>query len=134
MQKLDDSDFQLTCSVNTFLFGICRNLSLEHFRKKGKEVNILLGDNEDIREHVNVEGSIERETQLSALDRILQSVGQKCLEILTLYYHQGLRMKVIAERMGFKSETSAKTQKYKCIEKARELSVDTLKNIQGELI
>ena len=38
-----------------------------------------------------------------------------------MFYYQKRSMKTIASELGFKSETSAKTQKYKCLEKARKL-------------
>ena len=36
MEKLNDKDFTLHCEINTYLFSICRNLSLIYLRKKRK--------------------------------------------------------------------------------------------------
>lgn len=132
IKKVSIHDFQLTCSINSFLFGICKNLSLEYFRKTGKVSSIVL----DIDESFNMEETeafIEKERKYAALDKILKSVGRKCMEILELFYISGLKMVEIAEKLGFKSETSAKTQKYKCIAKARKLTEKVMLDIKAEL-
>ncbi len=69
----------------------------------------------------SVEEFFEEEQKYQALDDVLIKVDKKCLDILKMFYYQKLSMKVIASKLGFKSETSAKTQKYKCLEKARKL-------------
>ena len=121
IEKVSEPNFKLTCNINSFLFGICRNLSLSHFRKKGQEVTLQLEVeiNCSIEE---IEEYVQEEHKYVALDKALESIGKKCMDILGLFYNQNLSMSEIARRLGFKNETSAKTQKYKCIEKARKLS------------
>ena len=51
---------------------------------------------------------------------ILLSAGRKCLEMLTMFYHQHSTVTEIARTFGFTSDHSASVQKYKCIEKIRE--------------
>ncbi len=133
IEKISDQKFNLTCSINSFLFSICRNLCFEFFRKKGKEVTIELDTEEAYFDLSIVQEFNDRELRFSALDTILTTIGSKCLEILSLYYFKGLKMKSVALKMGFKSETSAKTQKYKCIEKARSLSGSILIDLEAQL-
>lgn len=52
-------------------------------------------------------------------------LGQKCKELLELFYFKKLSMKDISKKLGFASEKVAKNQKYRCIEKAKE----NLKNL-----
>jgi RNA polymerase sigma factor (sigma-70 family) len=129
IEKVSNAEFVLTCSIHTFLFGICRNLSLEHFRKKNNNafLELTLGETENdttakVVSDESVSNFLERESKYKALDKILINVGKKCLEILSLFYVSGLSLTAIAEKLGFNSELSAKTQKYKCLEKAREMA------------
>ncbi|WP_315821201.1 hypothetical protein [Paraflavitalea speifideaquila] len=46
-------------------------------------------------------------------------LGERCRELLLLFYNGGLKLKDIAARMGYSSENTAKNQKYKCLEAAR---------------
>jgi RNA polymerase sigma factor (sigma-70 family) len=132
IQKISDADFKLNCHINTFLFGICRNLSHEYYRKKGKQSSMQIDIEEPFNESESIESFIEQENRYKALDRILLKIGKKCMEVLSLFYIQDLSMSEIAKRMGFKSEVSAKTQKYKCIEKARELTQIVLLELKSE--
>lgn len=133
IEKISNEEFNLTCDFKSFLFSICRNLSHEYFRKKGKEVTILQNTEEEHLDTIMIQDFLERETKYAALDKVLNSIGDKCLELLSLYYFNELNMKSIAQKMGFKTENSAKTQKYKCIERAKKLSVDILINLKAQI-
>lgn len=126
--KVKDDDFRLSSSISTYLFGICKNLNYEKNRKskkKAKFENNFLSE-ADIK---TVEEYIEEEEKYKKLDDALQASGKKCLELLELFYYRKLSMKVIAKLLGYTNEKSAKTQKYKCLEKARKLVNDKEFNI-----
>lgn len=133
IEKISTPDFILTCSVHSYLYGICHNLSKEYFRKKDRYIVNLPVDSENDIDLSGVDEIIERERKYQALDEVLLKIGQKCIDILHLFYHDELQMSTIAEKLGFKSENSAKTQKYKCLEKARSISKKMLVEIQTEL-
>ncbi|PZX14955.1 RNA polymerase sigma factor (sigma-70 family) [Breznakibacter xylanolyticus] len=120
IEKLLDEKFTLKCSLNTFLFSICKNLTNEHFRNKGKTIPFV-ADHESAEFDVNIDTFIEREKKHNTLNSVLNQMGERCMKILSMYYAQGLSMAEMAKYIGLKSETSAKTQKYKCLMKAREL-------------
>ena len=121
IEKLADKGFTLHCEINTYLFSICRNLSLIYFKKKTKKLIAPIDTNNDYSDLNEVRSFIEREKKFETFDEVLRRTGKKCLKILNLFYVQKLKMTAIAEQLGFKSEDSAKTQKYKCLEKAKEL-------------
>ncbi|MBN1950254.1 MAG: sigma-70 family RNA polymerase sigma factor [Bacteroidales bacterium] len=132
IEKILNRNFTLTCSINSYLFSICRNLSLVYFRDHQKKAGIKPETGDDQVSLESIEKFIERERQFSALDRILVRVGKKCMEILNLFYFSGLNMNAIAIKLGFSSEVSAKTQKYKCIEKARKLTESVMAELKTE--
>ncbi len=118
IQKVMDNNFTLSSSISTYIFGICKNLNYEKNRKLKKKINFenrILSE-EDLK---SIEEYIEEEEKYKKLDAALESSGKKCLELLQLYYYRRLSMKQIAQILGYSSEKSAKTQKYKCLEKAR---------------
>ena len=118
--KISNFDFQLSSSISTYLFGICKNLNYENIRKSMKKTSQELQlQDEDITS--SIELFVEEEKKYKELDEVLVKVDKKCLKMLQMFYYQKLSMKVIADNLGFKSEASAKTQKYKCLEKARKL-------------
>ena len=56
------------------------------------------------------------------LQEQIANLGERCFGLLKLYYFEKLSMRSIAEAMGFGSDRSAKTQKYKCLERARKMA------------
>lgn len=109
-------DFSLTSSINTYLIAICKNLWFENLRKKKMIVKIEESSDLEIRE------VIQEEEKFKKLDLILQQIGEKCLKILKLYYYEKKTMEEIASSLNFQNEHVARTQKYKCMEKAREMA------------
>ena len=121
IEKIESPNFQLTSKLNTYLFGIARLLWMNELRrqKKLKELewsNAIILTNEDIAY------DYEKESKLLAIENILQSVSDKCKKIFDLFYFQKKSMKQIVTALGFSNINSAKTQKYKCMEKAIQLS------------
>ncbi|MFN8257342.1 MAG: sigma-70 family RNA polymerase sigma factor [Bacteroidales bacterium] len=125
LDKTNKNNFILHSSLATFLFGICKNLCREKFRNSKRTLN---EDHlpEDSELEINAAEFYEEERKYNALDRILIETGNKCMDLLKMFYIDNLSMKTIAVKLGFSSETSAKTQKYKCIEKARNLTTSIL--------
>lgn len=121
IEKLGNQSFELTSKLRTFLYGIARFLWLNESRRIK---NYLSQDWDEaiIISDVDFDYDIEREKKLQAIEVILDSITAKCKQILELFYYKQLSMKIIAEKLRFASVDSAKTQKYKCLEKAIQLS------------
>lgn len=52
---------------------------------------------------------------------VLERAGKRCMDLLVSFYHDGLSLKKISQRFPFSSEHSASVQKYKCLEKVRDV-------------
>lgn len=127
MEKVCKPDFELSSKLSTFLYGINRFLWKNELRKRQrnpelewKDTLILTADDIDYNE--------EKEEKIKALYQILNQVTDKCKKIFELFYFKKESMAVIAEKLGFTSVNSAKTQKYKCMEKAVKLAKETTQN------
>ena len=51
----------------------------------------------------------------------LESTGKRCLDLLVSFYYEQMSIPKLMQKFGFTSEHSASVQKYKCIEKLREV-------------
>ncbi len=117
-RKAQDAKFNLTSSIGTYLYSVCRFLWKDELKKRNKNQTVDLGDvssdmQNDLRE------TLQKETRSKLAEQALSSIGERCLELLQRFYYRSLRMREIASEMGFSSENVAKNQKYKCLERAR---------------
>lgn len=112
-------DFKLTAQLSTYLYSICRFMWKDELKKKNR-MNFTYVDT--IKDNVDenaIEEVIEKEEKSKTAESIVNSLGDRCKELLELFYTKKLKMIEIAKIMGYSSEGSAKNQKYKCIEMAK---------------
>jgi RNA polymerase sigma factor (sigma-70 family) len=130
LEKAQQSDFHLSSKLSTYLTGIClnhwRNQSSTLPNKHRVEMDIELAQT-----YAFVDYDTEKEEKLKLLDTVLEKIQDRCKQLLRLFYFEDKRMSEIADEMNFSSVNSAKTQKYKCIEKAHELAKQELQNLQN---
>ena len=118
-EKVVNSEFQLTSAIGTYLYSACRFLwKDEHIKRKGKQ-SIAISFEFTSEEESEFQEAIQREEKFKQVEQVLSQIGEKCLQILKLFYYDGLKMKAIALKVGSKSEKIAKNQKYKCLERAK---------------
>jgi RNA polymerase sigma factor (sigma-70 family) len=117
-RKVQDNNFILSSSLNTYLYSVCRFLWSDALKHKNKSIVMerteLLVHNEEIEEDA------KEESDLRLAEKAFQMIGENCKELLLLFYFKKLSFKQIASQMRFASEQVAKNQKYRCIEKAKE--------------
>ena len=116
-KKAESADFKLTSSINTYLYSICRFMWMDQFKKQQKQIFVDIE-----KEHINESeftSAIETENQLKLAEKVISELGERCKELLILFYFQSKKLKDIATKMGYNSENTAKNQKYKCLETAK---------------
>jgi RNA polymerase sigma factor (sigma-70 family) len=110
-------DFKLTSSINTYLYSISRFMWKDQLKKQHKQTfTDLEKEQVDAFEFV---AEIETENQFKLAEKVISELGDRCKELLILFYFQSEKMKDIAIKMGYTSENTAKNQKYKCLEAAK---------------
>lgn len=114
VEKVRAGGFVLSSKISTYLFSVCRYIYLNDKKQEGKHVKAI-----DELAHLDNEFDWALETENRKAELAFKTIGEKCQEILTAYYLNQLSMSKIAEAFGFGSEKSAKSQKYKCLEKAK---------------
>ena len=117
MRNIRKRDFTLTSKLSTYLYGISRYLWKDELRRRNRPIphELTQGPVEEQVPVINMEN--EQQTRLA--EKALDELGERCRELLLLFYHGGLKLKDIAARMGYSAENTAKNQKYKCLEAAK---------------
>lgn len=115
-------DKSIECSIKTYIYSINRNLWLNKLKEMNKKVSIH--EFEDFLE-VNVDDrSIdlkqEDEKRFSILENSLKQLGEKCKQILQLFYYEKKSMELIAEQLNYTNALNAKNQKYKCLKQLKQ--------------
>jgi len=103
-------------SEQAYLMGISKKLWARRFKSK---INCASLD-DDGHDFDFIEED-EVSPQSAKLNRYLETAGQKCLDILKAFYYDNLPVVKVAELFGFAGTHSATVQKYKCMEKVREI-------------
>ncbi len=117
-RRVRSDGFELTSSISTFLFAVCRNLWREELRRRNKALTHW--DLESGADGpVDLTTMLAREEEFKQAENALRSLGEKCLDVLTRFYVKNESLALIAKALGFAGEGAAKTRKYKCLEEAR---------------
>jgi RNA polymerase sigma factor (sigma-70 family) len=121
IEKVSEPTFELTSKLSTYLYGINRFMWMNEARKRCKspesewrDTLILTAEDLDFNQ--------EKENELHSLEIVLDQISERCKKLFELFYFQKNDMKMIAEKLEFSSVNSAKTQKYKCMERAIKLA------------
>ncbi len=118
MEKVKSPDFVLSSSLKTYLYSVCRYVWSDRLKQRDRMVMV------DVEKmlvlNTNEEGEfLKREQEDRLSERAFLRLGDKCRDLLVMFYFRKLPMKEIADRLGFSSEQVAKNQKYRCLEKAK---------------
>ena len=108
--------------IDGFLIQTCKFLWQNELRKK----KVRFGDSEKSNQLIyedELEGLLEKEEKLIQVEAIVKQISKKCREIFELFYFKSMSMTEVAKSVGYKSVQSAKVQKYKCMEQARNLAL-----------
>ena len=114
-EKTVQDQLTLTCSVSTYLMGICKNLWRQQVEKQCRKTSLDTARTDLVWEES------EDENELPALNlmNFVEQLGETCQSILVSFYYFGQRLEQIATQHGYQSIRSATVQKYKCLERLR---------------
>jgi len=117
VEKVSNPKFELTSKLSTYLYGITRFLWMNELKKTKRKYELEWSDTLILMDK-DLDYDADKEEQLKQLESVIAQVSQRCQEIFEMFYFKKESMQRIADVLGFTSVNSAKTQKYKCIEKA----------------
>ena len=110
-KKVNDNNFELTSSLETFVFSIAKNRWLYELRKrKPKQSLTSLGLNEESNE---IEDLLINEERSRIYLQHFESLSDSCKEIMLLFF-KGTKMEQIASKLLLSSEGYARKKKHEC--------------------
>ncbi|WGD35674.1 sigma-70 family RNA polymerase sigma factor [Olleya sp. YS] len=115
-RNLEKSDFKLTASFYTYLYSVSRFVWKDMQNKFSTQELHDLKDDEVSNFHHVLE-----EKKYRFAENAFRELGERCQQLLQLFYLKRISFKEIAVTMQFKSEKIAKNQKYKCLKKAKDI-------------
>lgn len=126
-EKIVNSEFVLTCSIQTYLNSVCRN---QLFNKFGNNRFAELEENQDFDDEEensnsfksNIADCLEeiedsKEAQFIAIEKALLSIksaGGHCYELLTSFWYHKKSMAELTEIFGYTNTVNTRKQKEKC--------------------
>lgn len=117
-RKCEEKDFQLDVEAFHYVKGVCKFLWYNQSRKQKHKVA-----HEDAVYEVPLdEDWMQKERRLRIIENAIDALGEKCKTLLTSFYGLGMSMVEIAKKVGLRNEKVAKSQKYRCLQKAKELA------------
>jgi RNA polymerase sigma-70 factor (ECF subfamily) len=117
---------ELSSSFKTYIFAIGKNKIREMKRKKGKHG--ILNETPDIPEEIEELADPEL---INLAGVSLDRIGEPCKSLLQEFYYHGSSMTSIVEKLGYKNEDAAKSQKYKCLVRLRAIFKDLQLRVIG---
>jgi RNA polymerase sigma factor (sigma-70 family) len=117
--QLDRFQPQNESALDGYLFRIARNKWLDYLRS-GHYKNVVPMDAIVIPD---IEADLipkEENDHLALIKKHFVDLGENCKKILTMYYYKNDSLRKIADEMGW-TEPTAKNNKYRCIQRLREL-------------
>ncbi len=113
-KKVRDTDFTLAVPLQHYLFGISKNCWLAELRRQKKMP--FVQQDVDVTDYVS-----DDEPDYNLANAAFNLLGEKCRQLLILFYFKKQSYKEIAGELSFNDEKVAKNQKYRCIQKAKEI-------------
>lgn len=109
----------LKSKISTYIYSIARNQWLKHIRDNKKVTKLSFENTENMSDTNDVFKAMVYSEEQVMIARLLNSTGQKCKQLLQMFYFEKMKMKKIALELGYASEQVAKNQKSKCMKKIK---------------
>lgn len=113
----DRFELQQAGSLDGYLYRIAKNKWIDHLRNKKTKRTITV--DEDKLNDIAIEPLPEESADyIDAVKKEYLFLGQKCRDLLNMFYYQKQSLKEIASFFNW-TEPSAKNNKYRCLEELR---------------
>lgn len=119
IEKAYRNELDITCHFGTYFYSICRNLWLVQLRKVKSAISLIdhYSHDESLR-FVSIELAPDIYENVNSA---IETLGDPCKELLECFYYKNLSWVEIASKLGYSSAASARNQKYKCLERIRNI-------------
>ncbi|BAV07280.1 RNA polymerase sigma factor, sigma-70 family [Filimonas lacunae] len=119
VKRVRQHDFELTARLSTYLYSVCRYLWKDEHKKHRTHIAFDYNSELPLQEEEVWLELTEQENKARLAAKALEALKDRCRELLLLFYSGRFTLRDIAGKMGYSSENTAKNQKYKCLESAK---------------
>lgn len=119
MEKVYAKKLDLTCSVKTYLYSICKYLWFDQLRQNKREKQMIEFYNEEFNSDEISVHFYKTPDLFEGVVIAINTLGDPCKQLLECYYYQNLSWDEIAGKLGYANAASARNQKFKCLERIR---------------
>ena len=113
-RNVNAGEFILTAPLKNYLLSVVKNCWLQEMRLRKKQR--LQSLDEDVADA----DAFNEEPAFMFAKKAFESLGEKCKQLLILFYFNKQPFTTIATALGFRDDKTAKNQKYRCLQKAKE--------------
>lgn len=137
IKMVTEGKYRGEAAIKSFLYSICRNLWITELRKR--KSTAARHDRYEVEKDqldTNISEQISKNENLKFVMDLFEKLGEKCQQILTLFYFDEYSMKEICDKMDFSSDQVLRNKKYKCLQSLTDQvksSPALLKNLQKAL-
>lgn len=128
-RNIKENKLAESSNVEAYLFTIAKHKWIDFLRSSNfrKTVHAEHLSSLAMVPNDNEADETEKESRRKILQRALQQLGANCKNMLQLFYFERKSMDVISAELNI-APTSARNQKYRCMEKLRALSLELKDN------
>lgn len=117
-RKRKEPDFELTVEPLYYIKTTCKLLWFSQLR-----VNKRMPESDLSTDLKEMDSNwFQLELKLRSIEKAMENIGDKCREILELFYGLGWSMIDIANKLELRNENVVRVQKFRCIQKTKELA------------
>lgn len=122
-EKTRDGSFHAERGEKEYIFGVARYLWVKRYRENERHTSLdeLVAAYEQQTHEPQWETLPSPRVAHHRIARVLHAAGQKCMQLLTAFYYDKMDMDSLADRFGFSGKRSATVQKFKCLQKVKQL-------------
>jgi RNA polymerase sigma factor, sigma-70 family len=108
----------LAVPIKAYIRGIAKNRALKYHRDHISKYQLV--DQSVLIDKESDQPIYEKEDDMTQqLTHMMASLGEKCRELLTLFYYRKRKMKEIALIMGYANIDTVKSKKYQCLQQLK---------------
>lgn len=127
VEKLRQDNFQLTATIDTYVYAISKNLWFKKLRDKKHELSVDEVQSSDFLNSIN--DSIEEEKSYSEkLKGYLLKISDHCNRLIHDIFFKDKAIEQIQKNYGYSSKHNAQNQKHKCVEQIRKVKEEENKS------
>ncbi|MBY0425008.1 MAG: sigma-70 family RNA polymerase sigma factor [Cytophagales bacterium] len=124
LEKINQPSFELTSSIKTFLFAICKNLWLREINKNKNMDRIGFADVNESFGILDSESSTDTEAEWDSMQQVMKEITSYCSKLLIEMFVEGKVTTV------YKNVHAKANQKYKCLQQAKK-AAKKIKQLHG---